>query len=150
MIFIRVLRLLIYEAPLLGRFRTKYKFYPRVSLLRAYCCFELTLGKKALGTWFLLARVSKVLRVESLSRHECRRQACGESSKTIANTLSLCIVSCLSRANRSLCVFCVRVFFFCPIRRSPLILLQVIRFDEGATVPDEMMQIPDYCFEDKE
>ncbi|CAM9447744.1 unnamed protein product [Pylaiella littoralis] len=27
---------------------------------------------------------------------------------------------------------------------------QVIRFDEGATVPDEMMQIPDYCFEDKE
>eukprot|EP00903_Cladosiphon_okamuranus_P014558 g13504.t1 len=27
---------------------------------------------------------------------------------------------------------------------------QVIRFDEGATMPDDMFQIPSYCFEDKD
>ena len=33
---------------------------------------------------------------------------------------------------------------------SVAVLLQVIRFDEGATMPDKMFEIPDYCFEEKD
>lgn len=31
----------------------------------------------------------------------------------------------------------------------PLNFFQVIRFDEGATMPDEAYQIPTYCFNDE-
>lgn len=31
-----------------------------------------------------------------------------------------------------------------------MLAFQVIRFDEGATMPDEVFQIPDYCFEEKD
>lgn len=41
-------------------------------------------------------------------------------------------------------------YLFFVIRRVSLLALQVVRFDEGATMPDRMFQIPDYCFEEEE
>ena len=30
---------------------------------------------------------------------------------------------------------------------APSVRAQVIRFDPGATMPEDMFQLPDYCFE---